>query len=987
MEVSNQHPTPLNYHVVRLWSLLVTVALLWGCGLQSPNPSVSGTVSKRETTDRAAQFIVRSARYELTLPRADRLLQVEVGLSLQWPKGETSEGRLEVLLPPGVSEAPRLEEGCEINVLPTQRALDRRARAELKCLRVSGEEELVVTARYQVSLDQLSSYLELDEGERRYGLVVIPPKVWPELFLGADPSRKITRHVSVVSPVKESLEGGPQERELLSREALLNANSHRARLGRDVGEPVLLEESASQGLSWSWTREGALVEPLIITLGDWEPPRRLEKTNGWSATLFAPLGSAHHELMGQPFAAQQLGLIEEAITALSEFTNERGDPLLPASRVWCLTLPHASGDLKVNLARWGVIMLPEAWFYRHRVRAQSQPPSERALLYRLLIQSALKSELGPWREGLSSWIARRLSEPSEEVARSLAQQESLQRTILLDPSLESSTAQSPARVELLLDMVDGWLRARPAPPSVEGQERSDQLSLIELIKVLTVDEKAVPRHVSERAPAFEGRLTKLFASEEAPLVNVEWSWEAGSLTVRVSSDREVIPPMCLKVGIKQQPPSTLCIKPSRVVGGAASEHTVTLAAEVEWVHPNLEQRGFYRWSLNEPSFEALLKAKALHESEWGTLPEVTSQLMALGQLPPHVFLSAIDTLALRSLTPASLSLLLNYLSRAVHELGSESKQDNMRRWASSLLQGVMYSEERFQAPPISHLINLQLAEWEPLDKTFVKTALTVKERKQIDQILTSNSSADMIAGSTNRAGVEQIQYPLLLKARAGTEELWQQLAQVFAVSEDEPVSRLVALQALAAFPPPILEKTLALLTPSEEPSAEEVSSSAVASTSSAQGEGGGIEAKGAEEAGGAVDAKDESEEEEEEPVEPSLKPDEALTLILAVRSLDNRRFAWRWLKEQLSEVKSGRLSEVKLLGIEEVAVQRALLQWGAASCDQAGLDLLKAITSGALGFSQSMLRSARVAQAQAERCLTLQKGREDVERWLKQRLK
>jgi|GEM_PF-3034298 len=966
---------------IRLWATLMgsllTATLLCSCGLQAPKPSASATITTDSRADRSAQFIVRSARYELTLPHSKPDLGVEVTLSLQWPKGDSVEGRLDVRLPPGVVELPKLNGGCDlVGSSPMGVKKEAPLTAQLKCLRATPEEELIVTARYQVPMGKLSSYLELDEGERRYGLIVIPPKVWPELFMGADPSRTITRHLKVISPIHEpDDEADSAEQEALSLKALLGQNGHRVRLGRDTGTPSALEESAYQGVSWSWTRDGELVEPLIITLGDWEPPRVVEQVNGWSATLFAPLGSAHHELQGSSFASQQLKLLGEAITTLSDFRDERGDPLLKASKIWCLTLPHGSGDLRVNLARWGVIMVPEAWFYRHTVRAQSQPPAERALLYRLLIQGALKSELGPWRQGLSSWIARRLSEPSEEVARSLAQQESLQRTILLDPSLESSTAKSSARVELLLDMVDGWLRARPAPPSSRGQERSDQLSLVELIKVLTVGEASVPEHLRRRAPAFEGRLDKLFGSEEAPLVKVEWSWSAGSLTVRVSSDREVIPPMCLKLGSSQQSPSTLCIKPARVVGGAASEHKVTLASEVEWIHPNLEQRGFYRWSLDEPSFKALLQAKELHESEWGTLPEVTSQLMALGALPPQIFLSAIDNLAFRSLTPASLSLLLNYLSRAVHELGTESKQDKMRRWASSLLQGVMYSEPHFQTPPISHLINLQLAEWEPLDKTFIKTALTLKERKQIDQILTSNSSADMIAGSTNRAGVEQIQYPLLLKARAGNDELWQQIAQVFAVSEDEPVSRLVALQALAAFPPPLLEKTLKLLTPSEEELGEEQSEA----TEEPPQEG--LTAK-EEKADSKAD-----EEEEEELIEPSLKPEEALTLIRAVRSLDNRRFAWRWLQGQLQAMTARDVRSIPLINIQDTSVQRALLQWGSASCDQAGLGLLKRITQGELGFSAAMMRSARVAQTQVERCVALQKGRVGVERWLEERLK
>ena len=129
------------------------------------------------------------------------------------------------------------------------------------------------------------------------------------------------------------------------------------------------------------------------------------------------------------------------------------------------------------------------------------------------------------------------------------------------------------------------------------------------------------------------------------------------------------------------------------------------------------------------------------------------------------------------------------------------------------------------------------------------------------------------------------------------------------------------------------------------------------------------------------------EEEEEELIEPSLKPEEALTLIRAVRSLDNRRFAWRWLQGQLQAMTARDVRSIPLINIQDTSVQRALLQWGSASCDQAGLGLLKRITQGELGFSAAMMRSARVAQTQVERCVALQKGRVGVERWLEERLK
>jgi hypothetical protein len=251
-------------------------------------------------------------------------------------------------------------------------------------------------------------------------------------------------------------------------------------------------------------------------------------------------------------------------------------------------------------------------------------------------------------------------------------------------------------------------------------------------------------------------------------------------------------------------------------------------------------------------------------------------------------------------------------------------------------------------------------------------------------VLESSSSADMIAGSSARSDVASLQYPLLLKARAGDEPLWAQVAQLFAVSDDEPVARLLSLQALSTFPPPLLFKTLTLLLSSsqeqehEHEHEHEHERQEVTSDKDKTAEAQAQEAQAQEDKGAAQ----ELEAEEEEPLEPSLKRDEVLTLVRAVRSLSGKRAAWAWLSEQLTKPNAE-----PLLGFEQLNVQRALIQWGRASCDEAGVELMERAARAELGFSPELAPEAQLALKLMRRCLKLQAAHPRVTTWAKRALK
>jgi hypothetical protein len=835
----------------------------------------------------------------------------------------------------------------------------------------------VVKLTYQRALSDLPSYVSLEEGERRYALLAISPQEWPELFLGADPKRIITRHISVISHHATSQADAQNE---TSPRSL-------ARLGREAPQPISLEESAQPGHEWSWRREGPLTEPLIITRGAWEGALETE-VEGRRLSLLTPAGSAQHRVQGAPFAQQQLSLLTSELKRLHDLygASRKAFKGRTQEHVWCLTLPLTPSSRRLQLAEWGVVTLPEAWFYRTLKSPQSQSPGERSLALKTLLRSDLLhvGARGVWSQGVALWLARRVSLSAAKLPLERTQREALEHTLSLNPDLELSQANTPERAAQLIEMLSHWLTLRQG-----GTEKkaSKQLNAHQLLNAAFTGDKAVVETLLSEAPAFEATLTSLLERAEVPEVGVTWAWSKATqeLSLSLSTKGDLLPPLCMKLGVEGSAPYTLCIKPGRPVGGASSEHKISFPKKPLWLHPNHSQVGLYRWVISEEAFLKLLKASGLSPLEWGTLPEVASQLMSAGRISASAYLSSVDALTLQALTPSSLALLMSYLNRAVHEFASpqpSQEQDPVRQWASARLQGVMWSEERLQQPPLSHLIQLQLAEWEPVGPIYVKGALSAKERKAVRRALSETSSSDMIAGASSRAQLIELQYPLLITTRAGDEKLWSEVGQLFAVSEDDPVARLLALQALATFPPPALYQTLELLISSpkeiEEQEELEVEEQASGEGSTSSSNTSSNTSKTGESKSEEHEEHEEHEEQEDERLEPSLKSEETLTLIQGVRSLSSRRAAWRWLGERLTQ-------STPPLDFQRPSVQRALLQWGAASCDQAGLTLAQHATRAERGFSPVVAREARVTERTIQRCLKGQKAREEVLRWLKKR--
>ncbi len=919
----------------------------------------------------AAQLGVSEARLSLSLSESNpELFETRVDLTLTWPAGSPARGYLNVLVPKALKGEVQVSAPCAL-------ATDDRGAAQLTCERVSGEERARVQVSAQGVWSEVSGHHALHEGERTYRVLSLPPSGWSELFLGVDARRPVPRALELSAP--------------RGRVAL-------ARLGRDEGEVTLGGEDPSAPVTQTWARRGELTEPLLLAFGDWEEPLKVALSGGRVASLLTPAGASFYKLGGESFKDKQASLLREAEGRLAELF---GAPL--SSDLWLISLPpQVDGDLP-PLQRWGVVQIDEAWFHRRALTPGAQRPRERARLLRELALARAASELGPWATGALEWVAMRLVWSSlSERERVLSQQlYAIQHTRGLDEP-DSSQALSSSRALDLIEMTYGWLEARaPRAAPVEGQPPHEPLPPRALALAALESDEAVLAALQSLTPELREALSPLMRAARPPHLALSYAPRAGDplpldLTIEAAAPLTPLseradapaplpaPPLCVRIGLEGGGVSEQCLKVATPDAEGRARLALTLPKPARWLHPNAHQRGLYTWSLADANLKALLSAEDLSEVEWGSLPEVMFQLMSAGVAPPERYLDTLNALAIREFTPATLSLLFTHLNRAVHYLGALGKRDDaVRRWAASLLRGVMASEPRFGAPPFSDITQLQLAEWESPDAT----ALSAATRKRLAALLAEHAAESESAGGQGPSDkeLEALQYPLMLWVRIGEEDLWRRVSRRFAQSDDQPLLRLLTLQALGAFSGDDLLKTLALFEggePAEEPEAASGDGEEPLEGLEALEAQGGAEApaagkQGAAEGEGGEGDEGEGDEGGEGEPTASLKEDEALALARSIRTTEERRAAWRWLAGQL---RAGKGAE--LVGFYSVDVQRAFLRWGAALCDEEGVKSLERALSSESGFSPLTHPEARRSIRQARRCAALRPLAAPAEAWV-----
>ncbi len=914
---------------------------------------------------RSAQLNVTEARSSLTLSELDpELFDVRVELALSWPVGGAASGYLNVSLPKALKGEVRVSAPC---ALSTQGDA-----AQLTCERVSGEERTRVQVSAQGVWDAVSGHHALHEGERTYRLVSLSPSAWSDVFVGGDARLPIARVLELSAP--------------RGRVSL-------ARLGRDEGEITLGGDDPSAPVTQTWTRSGALTEPLLLAFGDWEEPLKVSLSGGRVASLLTPVGASFYRVGDQSFKEKQAALLQAAERQVSALFSGP-----PPDDLWLISLPpQVDGDLPA-LQRWGVMQVDEAWFHRHALSPGAQRPRERARLLRELALSRAQLDLGPWAMGALEWVALRLVWAAlDERERVLSQQlYAIQHTRSLDEP-DSSRPLTPSRALDLIEMTYGWLSARAPRQAARAGEGGagvaspEPLPLSALARAALESDEAVIANLQALTPDLREALSSLMRAPRPPHVEVSYAPRADDpltldLTVRslvpltpLGESAETpaalpaglpAPPLCLRVGLEGGALGEQCLKVPPPDSEGRARLSLRLPSPARWLHPNAHQRGFYTWSLPSEHLRSLLSAEDLSEVEWGALPEVMFQLMSAGVASPTQYLDTLNALAMREFTPATLSLLFTHLNRAVHYLGALGLRDDaVRRWAASLLRGVMASEARFGAPPFSDITQLQLAEWESPDAK----ALSPDTRKRLSALLADQGAEGEVGGARapSDAELETLQYPLMLWVRIGEPELWERVSRKFAQSDDQPLLRLLTLQALGAFGGAELLKTLALFE-GGEPSEE-------AEEGRADGEPLEVlEALEPEREGGAAqEPEGEEEEEGEGELIPSLKEDEALSLARSIRTTEERRAAWRWLAERL---RAGKGAE--LVGFDSVDVQRAFLRWGAALCDEEGVKSLERALSAESGFSPLAHPEARRSIRQARRCVALRPSAPQAEAWV-----
>ena len=791
-------------------------------------------------------------------------------------------------------------------------------------------------------------------------------------------------------------------------------------------------------LTWSNT-ESDQAYPLFFGFGNWEVPNqfdleiKLERNGGaieqfkQKVELISPLGSQHHRVGKQSLKSLQIKTLEAHAKKLHPiWTKAKWSAIgLQSAKkrpLLIIILPEHPGYEVPDLRSHGVIFIDESWFYRFEHFSYAMSEWDLLKVFKALYLS-LQAKMAPnsnlqFIEALSWWrslehLAGIKSSARNQTSKRLNHYQSylinLSRELSVRASsfIGKSTKDAQLRQQVfgsVINMIYQWLSLKKSTRAVDklsqlkkamsysvSKTKSENFTFMEQITVLGQQLNQLDSHLKQ---VLESYLN--YAG--LPLIYVKWTQkkrgERYHIRFRVSqrpflASQENSPiklsiwviPICLKLGIKDNPPRPYCFLLDQP---EASHYELSIEAPLEWVHPNYNQSGLYLWSLDQSDFLALLNTEedSLNLPEFLALSEMSSALLEIGQGSPINYLKSVRELAKSQDQPLSLDTLFVHLNRVVHYFGSHDDQVGLvERWASSLLLGVMLSKT--PKYPLDYLTQLQLAQWDRSEISMEQEFMArepkrhKKELRMIKKFLRPTSGQEAIEEDVAQVKLEKIQYPLLMKALLGDQKLWNKLHHKLAESEDQPLARLMIIQALVQFiDPKLFRETLDLL---------KVSSLEMELDASPTEDQEDLEE--AEDPLLSELAEDDMKEgmiaeaEKQESLMVSLRVEDSLELIKAVRSIRAKRLAWRWLLSH-----KGKLQDIVMYAQRD-DIQAAILEWASALCDvKSSAQLKKVLKNSQFGFKKTLNKRAKLIIQEVDRCVKMSSLKPNVEAWIQNSL-
>ena len=776
--------------------------------------------------------------------------------------------------------------------------------------------------------------------------------------------------------------------------------------------------------------------PLFLTIGDWDVLPPFKTHQKYTTLMLSGYGTSSYLMGGQSFHFIQKKIFEQTVNQLlKEFPRLFN----PKQSFTIITYPTSYNFRVPHLERHGIFFVPEAWFYRQIKASKSQPILERILLSTQVLISSIQQFMPSMHElahAIAEYISIQefiLKSPS---GKKVSHTHQLETPLYTHDQMKRYLWLLPIGKEKMQIFQQTDEAGNSAPPSTQHvalQQQHGRLfihklrSIFDMLTVTLVDQRWDIKKVFERLfldyslvpatttidkfstflsrinqinPTLKASVESYMLQEDLPLINVEWTSRTltnkSDISIQFTLSQKPVTfaymkkkhltkkiwtiPVCLKWGQKDADFVETCV----VLEHERQNFSIQLPQKPMWVHPNVNQKGLYYWSLNQQDYRNLLKYAQLNHAEWSSLVDLTLALVLAEELSIELYLETLSEFSLKSFNPITLSLLFEHLNHAIQFFADDTSKDVVRQWASVILQAVMISEDYFNRPPLSHLTQLQLLQWDSDDSIVLNRVLSKKERKTLNKFLRDESSYDPL--ESDSFDMTTLQYPLLLKAYLGNQKLWKKIYDKFLASDTQVLMRIICLQALAQFnKPSILYQSLDLLKKSNLSllSLKDDVSKKLKEEMEDQAE----EDKVIEKDLSTPDQKskngDQSEETEMLAKSIALKPEDAKIMIQSIKSHTHRKKAWAWL-QKLIQTQAG--WQDQLIGFEQMEIRYALIEWAQALCDQQAVQSLPQQLATILGHNIEDDARAQHIIYKVQRCIFMRKYKQQVVPWFTSKL-
>lgn len=354
-----------------------------------------------------------------------------------------------------------------------------------------------------------------------------------------------------------------------------------------------------------------------------------------------------------------------------------------------------------------------------------------------------------------------------------------------------------AKGAALTRMAEGWLGADRLQQVLRQWLRDHQHGHSTTAQLLSRLDAASQQPVSEVLQAFldhpgvpHVRVQRQCAGPQPPHLLL-------TLDTQIDAPQRV--PVCLRLGGPGGAISTQCV----VLGREPAQLPLSAGCP-EWVHPNADQRGYYRWSMPTPDLLSLVQAQraGLSPAEQVALPGQLEAMVEAGQIPLPDYAQALTQLAHdQTLPPLALVQVVRALARLrslVPEAGAP-----FAAWVRDLLTA---QRERLESEEGVGAQEAHQAVYRALAYLGQDRSLRTEAMAQVQAFLAEPAEDH----------IDEIALLLPVAAWSGDEALWQALVSYLheapQKSESSPVIRVAAISALGSFEDPtLLRRSLGLL--------------------------------------------------------------------------------------------------------------------------------------------------------------------------------